>query len=140
MEAPSWDCDWYWGCGYIEEYSNNANPEMSRDIVRHSHWDNGIVNFKDTDNNYIHHINENKDFQSTALTDKESWALSELMQTIYQLKKQAELYHTGGSQITTNPLESVLKDKKKEDEINKDILPKLFEEVIKILEPKKVSK
>ena len=23
LEAPSWDCDWYWGFGYVETYTNN---------------------------------------------------------------------------------------------------------------------
>ena len=24
LESPSWDCDWYWGFGYVETYTNKS--------------------------------------------------------------------------------------------------------------------
>jgi hypothetical protein len=39
LEAPRWDCGWYWGFGYIETYTNNNNPSYSDDIESHQHWD-----------------------------------------------------------------------------------------------------
>ena len=39
LEAPSWDCDWYWGFGYVEEYTRHDKPSASRDIVSHTHVD-----------------------------------------------------------------------------------------------------
>lgn len=38
LEAPSWDCGWYWGFGYIEEYTNHKNPSIAIDINMHTHW------------------------------------------------------------------------------------------------------
>ena len=38
VEAPSWDCGWYWGFGYIESYTNNNSPGTSRDKQSHQHW------------------------------------------------------------------------------------------------------
>lgn len=38
LEAPKWDCGWYWGFGYIETYMNDLKPESSRDIISHEHW------------------------------------------------------------------------------------------------------
>lgn len=37
LEEPSWDCDWYWGFGYMETYTNNTNPSKARDISSHTH-------------------------------------------------------------------------------------------------------
>ena len=42
LSAPSWDCDWYWGFGYIETYTNNNNPNKSKDIKSHQHAENFI--------------------------------------------------------------------------------------------------
>ena len=39
LVAPSWDCGWYWGFGYIETYTNNRHPERSKDIASHNHFD-----------------------------------------------------------------------------------------------------
>jgi hypothetical protein len=42
LEAPSWDCGWYWGFGYVETYTNNRRPDLAKDISSHSHF-NGLV-------------------------------------------------------------------------------------------------
>lgn len=39
LEAPSWNCGWYWGFGYVETYTNNRSPKNSKDISSHSHFD-----------------------------------------------------------------------------------------------------
>ena len=95
LQAASWDCNWYWGFGYIEEYTNNQHPESSRDINSHSHWS-GLVgkqekyNFEkkcfELSSDYIHHLNDNPDMAATTLTDKESWELADLMQSFYTFK------------------------------------------------------
>ena len=144
LESPSWDCGWYWGFGYIERYTNKTNPSIARDVIRHSHWDGEIVGQKRVydvnkkcwvNRKYIHHINENPEFISTVLTDHESWVLAELMRSFYILKKAAEFYHHGGAYITTNPLSDFFKSKEQYDHINIVLLPRLFEEIDKILTP-----
>ena len=37
LEEPTWDCERYWGCGYIEEYTRPTLPAASRDISSHTH-------------------------------------------------------------------------------------------------------
>ena len=44
LEAPSWDCDRYWGFGYVETYTNNDCPNKSRDINSHQHFDSLFLN------------------------------------------------------------------------------------------------
>ena len=43
LEAPSWDCDRYWGFGYVETYTNNENPSLSKDIKSHSHIESSFM-------------------------------------------------------------------------------------------------
>jgi hypothetical protein len=142
LEKATWDCEWYWGFGYIETYTNNQHPESSRDINSHSHWT-GLMGkqevydfdkkcFKLTDK-YVHHLNENPDMAETVLTDKESWELADLMKSFYTLKDTAELYHSGNSHLTGTKVD--LKDKAQEDNINKVLLPKIFERIYQILTP-----
>ena len=32
LQKESWDCGWYWGFGYLHEFTNNEYPELARDI------------------------------------------------------------------------------------------------------------
>jgi hypothetical protein len=146
LEAPSWDCGWYWGFGYIETYTNNECPEHSRDIDSHSHWS-GLIGVQthydwekkcEVKDEYIHHVNQNKMFAQTVLTDKESWELSDLMKRWEAMKEMAEILHSGTGHLTSSG-----KHKTKNDEflkwINKVELPELFKAAIKILEPKSLE-
>jgi len=134
LEEPSWDCKWYWGFGYIERYTNNQHPEKARNITSHSHWNYEIVKHG------IHHINENINaFQSTTLTDSESWELADLMQSFYTLQKTAAIFHQGNSHLSSCK-EINLIDKELENNINKNILPKIFKRIDDILSPIKKEK
>ena len=132
LEEASWDCGWYWGFGYVETYTNNRNPEKAKDIDSHQHFDGLFLK-----NNIFDSFKEM--LIDTPLTDKEIWQLLELMKTFYTLKNNAELYHHGGSYITNNVLKDILKNEIGENKINKEIMPKLFEEIYKILTPETES-
>jgi len=128
LEAPSWDCGWYWGFGYIETYTLDMCPSRSRDISSHSHFDvmflrgpkNGYDMFKDF-------------FEETVLDDKEIWTLIELMQTFYTLREMAELCHRGGSHYTTNPIQTLLQDTAEEKKLNAIIMPPVMWKVCELL-------
>lgn len=128
LEEASWDCGWYWGFGYVETYTNNNNPEKARDINSHQHFD-GLFLKRNIFDSFKEILT------TTPLTDKEIWQLLELMKTCYTLKNSAELYRHGGAYITTNILQDTLKNEKEENKINNEILPKLFDEIYKILTP-----
>jgi len=145
LEEAKWDCDWYWGFGYIETYQQNLSPEKARDISSHTHWDSAITGKQEKYNaekqaflptEYHHKFNDHKEFKATTLTDKEDWTLSELMKTAYILKATAELYHMGSAHISENPCNSLIKNKEQEDHINKVLLPAIFQEIYKALSPK----
>ena len=131
LEAASWDCKWYWGFGYIEVYTNQAAPDTARDITSHFHWE-GLLGVQ-KEGAYLRHINEA--LQETVLSDKESWALSDLMQSFYALQKAAAIFQHGGSHLSSTGVEEKLKNSGMANEINRGVLPELFKAVYAILEP-----
>lgn len=128
LEEATWDCGWYWGAGYVETYTNNKRPDISRDINSHQHFDglflNGQKMCKDMFDDF---------FVETPLDDSEKWRLLELMKTIYNLKEYSDVIYHGGSYITSNPLKELIKNPEEYERINKVVLPQLFEEVYRIL-------
>lgn len=134
LEAPSWDCRWYWGFGYIETYTNNEKPAIARDIQSHQHWD-GFITGPREKGGYIHHINENPDFFKTTLTEKESWEMAELMKSFYTLEEAAAFFGRGGSHITTSPISESLTNKEITEKINTEYLPAIFKEIDRLLTP-----
>jgi len=133
LEAPRWDCGWYWGFGYIETYTNKTRPETARDVFCHTHWDTSIVGQQS--DKYVYHINESPIFEDTVLTDKESWELSDLMQSYYTLLKAAEFFRHGNSWISSSINSNELKNKELENKINQEILPIIFKRINEILTP-----
>lgn len=65
LEAPSWDCGWYWGFGYVEEYTQHERPCRSRDKVSHTHIDSIAKNI----NKPLHDFHEA--FDSITFNDEE---------------------------------------------------------------------
>jgi hypothetical protein len=137
LEEASWDCDWYWGFGYVETYYNNRLPSKSKGIDSHRHIDTSFIGKIDGHKEYVHNIFNCPLLTKTTFTESEGWKLSELFETFYTLQSTAKIYHIGGSNTATNPLSDVLKNTAAEDQINKGLLPRVFEEVYKILSPKK---
>jgi len=133
LEEGRWDCDWYWGFGYVETYTNNKNPSKSHDINSHTHI-NGLI-FKKIDGKYLHHWNEQPDLEETTLTEKESWEFSDLMKSFYTLSETAQIYHQGNSHLTSNHL-ITLKNKRAENRINQKEIPVIMTRIYQILEPK----
>lgn len=144
LEAPRWDCGWYWGFGYVETYKDNRRPDKAKDIDSHQHIDSsfmGSVDVYDTDKQvwkkgeYIHNIYDSPKFVNTTFSESEGWTLSELFATFYHFKKSAELFAKGGMHITTNPLASNLKNETLSKKINEKLIPAITTEIIKILSP-----
>ena len=129
LEEGYWDCDWYWGFGYIETYTNNNNPSTSTDITSHEHFDSKILN-----NNKCCFDTFKEIFVKTPLDNNEIWALCELMKTFYALKETSDLHYRGSSHITNNPCKDLLKNDEEYQRINKILIPNIMNEVYKILE------
>ena len=120
LQIASWDCEWYWGFGYI--------------ISKYSwlHFDTLFLN----NGGYVEEFK--KFFIKTPLTDNEIWELLGYMKEFYVLKEYAELLKHGN--YITSSAKHVLDTQfehdnlKEYERINKVILPTLFEKIYKMLE------
>jgi hypothetical protein len=146
LEAPQWSCDWYWGFGYIETYTNNNNPERSSDIDSHSdfsslvgqqeYYDHEKGCFRNGD--YIHNIYDSPQLIATTFSSSDGWKLSELFKQFYLLQDMAEYTHRtpAGCHLTTSPIkQDDAKMKQWHEEINKVMIPKITSEIIRMLKP-----
>lgn len=128
LQAPSWDCGWYWGLGYIEILSNKQNPELSRDIELHTHFKNLFLK----DKIYAEDLFE-KLFVETTLNENEIYQLMDYMITCYNLKTTAEILRRGYSHHTEEAKIDILKNKDFANYINKILLPAIFERIDNLL-------
>lgn len=117
LSPPSWDCDWYWGFGYLG--NNNC----------HYHLDglNRELNLYDAIKKHFGRSLVIKD-------DKDLWTFCELVLSAYTLKETAEVLGRGGSHMTTNPCADIIINKDEVTRINEIVLPAIFNEINKILE------
>ena len=130
LEKESWDCDWYWGAGYLHEYTNNTNPERAKDISMHTHFDTTFLRGPE----YAKKMFEDY-FEETVLTENEIWILCDLMMTYYTLKKAAELFRTGYSHQTERAKIECIKSEEQENHINQVLLPEVFKKIEELLSP-----
>ena len=130
LEEPSWDCDWYWGFGYVETYTNNKRPDMARDINSHQHFD-GLFFRKNKCSFDVF----KEFFVETPFSDDEIWVLLDYMKTFYTLRDTSDLFHSGYSCFTSRAKVEEIKECSKDfyDKINKVILPELFKKIKDLL-------
>ena len=127
LVAPSWDCGWYWGFGYIETYTNNSHPERSRDIATHNHFDSLFGTIFGTNCTFYDGF-KNIIIDST-LSDNELWKLCDYMETFYCLNETAEVLKRGYSHYDERAKLDIVKDEAYAERINKVILPELFKHI-----------
>lgn len=132
LEAPSWDCDWYWGFGYVEEYVQNWAPSKARDIQSHTHID---IKFKK---------NGKIQMWKSALvlhtyTQKEAILLGDLFTRFYALKDAAAKLHDNvfnTSKIDLLPTVTPFNENHKQwISIVCDEIPEITQQIIDILTP-----
>lgn len=132
LEQGTWDCDWYWGIGYVETYKSNRQPHTARDIDSHQHFNrlffNKGINGHDAFKAF---------FAETPLSDREIWTLCELMKSLYIFREYSDTIHTGGAHYTTNPCKETIQNASEYERINKTVIPALLAEVYKLLSPAK---
>lgn len=128
LESPKWECDWYWGFGYIETYTNNNNPAKSRDIQSHQHAN-------DFMSKWFTEWNGSKPIlEKTTFDEKEGWELSELFEQFYFLQKAAENFGRGKAYCSNTKIDNWAKPELAK-EINEVIIPKVTARILEILSP-----
>lgn len=128
LEEAKWDCEWYWGGGYVETYTNNRNPEQSRDIASHQHFDGMFFSRKVNGYDAFKAF-----FKVTPFTDKEIWEILELMQSFYTARRYSDMLSIGGAHYTANPASETIKSPAEYDRINDKVIPAIMAELYKIL-------
>lgn len=118
LTAPSWDCGWYWGFGYL----GNKNC--------HYHID-GLNKYENI--NLYDAIKKHFGESLIVKDDKDIWTLTELFKTFYDLKTITEVLGRGGSNYSTNPCKELITNTKEVERINKVVLPEIFLAIYKIL-------
>lgn len=125
MQEPEWQCGWYWGGLYLTCFTNNRQPEKSRDINSHQHFDSLFLN--DSKVNAFDAFKEF--FKETTLNDNEIWTLIDYMNSFYTLKKAAAMLGRGYSHITEKAKLEEAKNVEMAKEINEKILPAIFKQI-----------
>jgi hypothetical protein len=140
LEAPTWDCDWYWGFGYVEQYTVHKNPGKSKDIQSHTHLNYFIVGpSMAKDGGYCYNPFDSAAFSETTFTEKEGGELGELFEQFYFLKKAAENFRRGKCHVA-NAKVDLWKGEAKAKEINEVIIPKVTARILEILAPETEDK
>ena len=128
MKDFTWDCEWYWSGGWIESFNNNDEPEKSSDIDSHTHFD--MLMFKDPK---LCFYNFNEIFVSSPFDSDDIWKLCELMKEFYLLRDYAKFCKFGycGISIQIGYDDNI--NMQTYENINKLIMPKLFNKIRKVL-------
>lgn len=135
LEEAKWECDWYWGLGYVETFTNNKNPRLAVDIKSHSHI---LMFFQDRTKNGYDSFKEF--FDETVLSDKELWTFIECMKSLYTLREYSDFLHRGGSYYTSNPCKELIMNNAEYERINKELIPALLNKVYSLLSDKETDK
>ena len=129
LEAATWECNWYWGGGYVETYINNTHPERSRDISSHQHFDGLFFN----NPRKMSYDAFKEFFAETPFTDKEIWKILELMKSFYIVGEYSDMLHMGGAHYTANPIADIIKNDEEYKRINEAVIPRIMQELYTIL-------
>lgn len=119
LEDFSWDCDWYWGGGYLEVFNRTKT-----DIKEHYH-----LNGLDREKNLYDAVKGH--FSKTVLSDQEMWRFCDLMVQFYALRKAAEVFQYGGHMTSHGRTAKELKQDMA-DQINLHIKNVIIPEVHKL--------
>lgn len=126
LRRPSWDCDWYWGFGYLGNWDChfhlNGLESMDSECYRKNLFDQLKVFFGDS---------------LTIKDDKLLWKFCEIVTTIYTLREAAEVFYRGGSNYSSNPDKPSLVNKDYTQHINETLIPMQIMSLYKVLKDAK---
>ena len=109
LERSSYDCDWYYGFGYIAIFEKNHQEQHT-----HTHWDCYF-----TDSSYVEPEDIKNKLYDITLEDDDLWLLCDLMKTFYTLKDASAVYNRGNSHLTGQN-HGMIKDGDLKESIDKD--------------------
>ena len=118
LQPPSWDCDWYWGLGYL----GNKHHEHFR------------LNGLGQGRNLPMWDALQKDYDLSPLVEKNLWEFCEVFTSLYTLREMADLCHRGGSHISSSgATKSLLQNPELATHINGKLIPELLDYVYDLI-------
>lgn len=131
LTAPKWECNWYWGFGYLGNVDSHYHIDG---LTTQETFNNEKKCFETWRGHLFDGFKRHFDKGTFIVNnDNDLWKLCELFQSYYELSRIAEVFGRGGCNYTTNPCSEYIIDKTKAKEINEVILPQIFDEIYKIL-------
>ena len=131
LEKASFDCEWYWGIGYVESYRGNGSSDRS--WTSHQHFDGLFLKPA----KFVEGFKEF--FDETPFNSDEIWEILELMQSAYTCRKYSDMLHTGGSHITSRVRVDLIKNDAEYGRLNNAVIPTILNTLYKILAPEDAS-
>lgn len=113
IEKHSWDCNWYWGFGYLSAEGLHTHASV---FVEQLLW----------------HSNEQVFENSIFKNSNDFWIFKDLLKQAYVLQEAAEIYQYGGHCITS-PKTEIIKNDRRAKMINID-LSKVLDKLWQFLE------
>lgn len=135
LKRPSWDCDWYWGFGYLGNSRLHYHVDSLKDKVNYFEDKKGVVRREVIFNCLFDGFKEHFDKGTFIVKDdKDIWLLCELFETFYKLKETASILGRGHCNVSNeSPLVDVIIDVDYANKINNEILPQVFDKIYDIL-------
>lgn len=113
LSKHSWDCEWYWGLGYL----GNVNT--------HFHFSGYL---KGTEWNVASIFTG-----GTVITQNQWYVICDMFKQAYSIQATAEVYRLGGHICGTNDITTLLRDSNKSAMLNEDlelILDRLWDYIV----------
>lgn len=130
LSAPTFDCNWYWGFGYL----GNKNCHYH---LKSYHLDRGFSDYRSI--TMFDAFKTDYTLCDVLQNDTTLRTFCELVQTVYSLLAVAEIFSRGGSHQSKNPCQELLKNLAIYEQINFVLLPALFKEIDKLFVPLSLS-
>lgn len=108
LSKHSWNCNWYWGFGYV------GNSRW------HFHFET-FLSLPDKKRGYGIECDPSNIFSETWISQKAWWILRDIFIQAYALRRAAEVYQYGGHQTSSPGITDIIKDLEKVAMLNSDL-------------------
>ena len=135
LYKPSWNCNWYWGFGYLGNSTCHFHVSSLREKVTYFRDKDDIPRREIVHKGLFFGFKEQFDKGTFIVKDdKDIWVLCDLFETFYKFKDVAAISRYGNANITDrNPCYDYIKNDDLYHRINEELFPHIFDEIYKIL-------
>lgn len=133
LSAPTWDCGWYWGFGYLGNKNEHYHLSSYKQKTHCLTDDKGKFHLITESRNKNMYDCLKEDYELNPNILHHLWQFCELVSSAYSLKETAEILGRGGSHFTTNVCKDIITNSDEVKRINGAVLPSIFNAIHEIL-------